>query len=83
MRHPGGTRTRERRETAIKDSNSYRRHRNGCRFYREDWSREDVLYISICLLDMPPETRDEEWKCMTSRRGCWRLREMERRRGTA
>ncbi len=67
----------------IKDSINFRRHRNGCRFYREDWSQEHVLYISMCLLDMPPETKEEEWKCMTSRRGCWRLREQANQRDSA
>lgn len=42
-----------------------------------------MLYLSMCLLDMPPETKEEEWKCMTSRRGCWRMRELEKQRGTA
>ena len=65
------------------DCNNYRRHPNGCRFYREDWSRDDVLYVSICLLGMSPETRDDEWQCMTARRKCWRLAQMEKDRDSA
>jgi len=35
---------------------------------------EDALYRCICLLDMPPETRDEQDLCMKSRTGCWRFK---------
>ena len=58
----------------IQDHIDYRRHRNACKYYREDWRADDALYRCICLLDMPPETQDEQELCLKSRRGCWRFR---------
>lgn len=62
------------RRVPIQDRIDYRRHRNACRYYREDWRSDDALYRCICLLDMPPETQDEQDLCLKSRRGCWRFR---------
>ncbi len=59
---------------AIQDHIDYRRHRNACKYYREDWRADDALYRCICLLDMPPETLEEQELCLKSRRGCWRFR---------
>ena len=61
------------RRPTIRDNVNYRRHRNACKYYREDWGAPDVLYRCICLLDMPPETREEQEQCLKSRRGCWRF----------
>ncbi len=34
---------------------------------------ENALYRSCCLLDMPPETLEEQNLCMTSPKVCWRF----------
>lgn len=62
------------RRPVINDNINWRRHRTACPFYREDWNVEDALYRCICLLEMPPETREEQDLCMKSRNGCWRLK---------
>lgn len=62
------------KEPVIQDNINYRRHRNACKHYREDWGADDALYRCICLLDTPPETREEQDLCLKSRRGCWRLK---------
>ncbi|MBI2941765.1 MAG: hypothetical protein HYY04_15145 [Chloroflexi bacterium] len=61
------------RRPVIRDNVNYRRHRNACKYYREDWDAPNVLYRCICLLDMPPMTREEQELCLKSRRGCWRF----------
>ncbi|MBI2321967.1 MAG: hypothetical protein HYU88_07710 [Chloroflexi bacterium] len=60
----------------LKDSINLRWHRNGCPFYREDWTVSDALYRSICLRDTPPETAEEQERCMGigSKQRCWRDR---------
>lgn len=63
--------SRGRRHT-IKDSINYRRHRNACPHYRENWDLENALYQCICLKDTPPLTQEEQEKCFSSRRRCWR-----------
>gem|GEM_PF-6372859 len=60
--------------TVIKDNINWRRHRLACPFYREDWKVEDGLYRCICLMGTPPETRDEQDRCMKSRTRCWRTK---------
>ncbi len=60
--------------TIIKDNINWRRHRTACPNYREDWRIEDGLYRCICLLGTPPETREEQDRCMASPRSCWRLK---------
>lgn len=68
----------------MQDSNRFRRHPEGCRYYREDWTTTEVLYRSLCLLEMPPITAEEQVRCMTARAGCWRFRvEKASRRGAA
>lgn len=56
----------------MNDSVNLRRHRNACPYYREDWSVADALYRSICLRGAPPLTEEEEKRCLSSRRACWR-----------
>jgi len=59
-------------ETVIRDNINWRRHRLACPFYREDWKVEDGLYRCICLMGTPPETREEQDRCMKARTHCWR-----------
>ncbi len=75
--------------TRIKDLNSFRRHRNACPQYRERWLVDDgkrtaddevVLYEVYCLLGMPPQTFDDQQKCMQRRVTCWRTGESVRPR---
>ena len=63
----------------INDSINLRRHRNACEFYREKWNLEDALYQCFCLKDTPPETEEEQFRCFTSKRGCWRERKASNR----
>lgn len=60
----------------LNDGINLRWHRNGCPFYREDWTVADALYRSICLRDTPPETAEEQERCMSlaSKHRCWRDR---------
>ena len=69
-----GRESRLERRSNIKDNINWRRHRTACPFYREDWNVEGALYRCICLLDMPPVTREEQDLCMKSRNGCWRFK---------
>lgn len=68
----------------IKDRIDLRRHKNACPFYREWWNvygdprKGDTLYEVICLQGTPPESVDEQEKCMHSKTACWRLREAAR-----
>ncbi|MPZ13509.1 MAG: hypothetical protein GEU73_03645 [Chloroflexi bacterium] len=49
--------------------------------YRERWAAHDepgdegcaLLYQIVCLLDTPPLSPEEQARCMSSARGCWRL----------
>lgn len=59
-----------------------------CPFYRERWIADDedregrlILYDSICLQNTPPETLDEQDRCMEARGTCWRL--LTRRRAAS
>lgn len=59
-----------------------------CPFYRERWAvgeQEDesgrsVLYDVICLQNTPPETLEQQDRCMEARTICWRLRAPRRSR---
>lgn len=59
-----------------------RRFASGCDHYRENWTVDDdsVLYQIYCLVGTPPLTRDEQEKCLASKRGCWRERKGRRNR---
>jgi hypothetical protein len=59
----------------MRDSINLRRHRNACKYYREDWRVPDVLYRCYCLLDMPPVTSEDQEKCLKAKDGCWRFKE--------
>lgn len=72
------------REAAgVEDRPHWRRHKDACPFYRENWIATDqpmldeagdtVLYEIYCLKDTPPVTIQEQDKCFRSRRLCWRL----------
>ena len=68
----------------MEDQARFRRHRGACPFYRENWlnsgnvddsvEREIVLYEVYCLKDTPPITHEEQDRCMSSPRICWRLK---------
>lgn len=72
---------------AVEDRPQWRRHKDACPFYRENWivsdqpllneCGEEVLYEIYCLKDTPPVTIEEQDKCFRSRRLCWRLRQKE------
>ncbi|HEX8035450.1 MAG: hypothetical protein ACXVCO_03185 [Ktedonobacterales bacterium] len=63
------------------ESMNWRRHRSGCPNYRERWFPQsdtdagEPMYQVFCLLNTPPETFEEQEKCLASRGQCWRLAE--------
>jgi hypothetical protein len=67
--------------TTIEDNPNWRRHKGACVNYRERWSSGDevdddgcrLLYQIVCLMGTPPETTQEQTRCMGATRGCWRL----------
>ena len=69
------------------ESLNWRRHRQGCPHYRERWfalsdpEAGEPLYQVFCLMNTPPETAEEQQRCMTSRTCCWRIAEAARRAG--
>ena len=74
----------------IPDNPNWRRHKSACPFYREHWFFEnerseeglELLYQSICLQNTPPETLDDQERCMQPRRTCWRTDISRARRKT-
>ena len=66
------------------ESIDWRHHRHGCPQYRERWfpySNPDAgepMYQVFCMRNTPPETWDEQDKCLSSRAECWRLTEARR-----
>lgn len=64
-----------------RDSVNWRRHRNGCPNYRVRWFPEndfqagEPMYQVYCLMNTPPQTFDEQEKCLNSKTRCWRLAE--------
>jgi hypothetical protein len=62
-----------------REHSDWRRHKNGCPHYRERWfphsdpSAGEPMYQVFCLMNTPPETLDEQDKCLSSRLRCWRL----------
>lgn len=62
------------------DEARFRRHKDACPYYRENWVHgeqrtaqgEVVLYEVYCLKGWPPESRDEQDNCMCASRRCWR-----------
>lgn len=66
---------------------NWRRHRNGCPNYRVRWLPEndfasgEPMYQVFCLMDTPPETFEEQEKCLNSPRECWRIAEARRNKG--
>jgi len=63
-------------------------HRRGCPHYRERWPvgsdihAGEPLYQVFCGQDTPPETREEQEKCLVSHRTCWRLTEAAQKQRT-
>ncbi|MGE5334665.1 MAG: hypothetical protein ACM3N4_08195 [Nitrososphaerota archaeon] len=68
---------------------NWRRHRHGCPHYRERWFASsdpeagEPLYQVFCLMNTPPETAEEQERCLSSRTCCWRIAEAARRNGKA
>ena len=61
-----------------RESIDWRRHRYGCPYYRERWFPDSVpelgepMYQVYCMKDTPPESWDEQERCLASRARCWR-----------
>ncbi|WP_376795768.1 hypothetical protein [Thermogemmatispora sp.] len=68
------------------NSPNWRKHRNGCPFYRERWfSNSDIeagepLYQVFCMKGTPPLTLEEQNRCLRSKTCCWRLAEKEEKK---
>ena len=66
-------------ETNPSESSNWRKHKNGCPFYRERWFPDnDVLagepmYQVFCMKGTPPVTLEEQDRCLHSKSCCWRL----------
>ncbi|HZT07883.1 MAG TPA: hypothetical protein VFC51_12690 [Chloroflexota bacterium] len=64
----------------IQDNPNWRRHKGACVHYRERWSGPEepgddgcrLLYQIVCLMGTPPLTADEQIRCMSAARACWR-----------
>jgi hypothetical protein len=62
-----------------REHSDWRRHKNGCPFYRERWfpnsdlAAGEPMYQVFCLKNTPPTTLAEQDKCLASRTQCWRL----------
>jgi hypothetical protein len=60
---------------------NWRRHRNGCPFYRVRWyanndpAAGEPMYQVYCMMNTPPETFEEQERCLASRTQCWRTGE--------
>jgi hypothetical protein len=72
-------RVKQEQPTVIRDNPDWRRFKDSCPFYRERWAGDEeqsdgrvMLYQVICLQNTPPDTLDEQERCMESRRTCWR-----------
>ncbi len=58
---------------------NWRRHRRGCPHYRERWFPEsdlgagEPMYQVYCGLNTPPESVEEQDRCLSSKTRCWRL----------
>lgn len=70
----------------IRDEARFRRHKGACPYYRENWANgdqqtaqgESLLYEVYCLKGWPPETREDQDRCMCATQRCWRNRESHR-----
>jgi hypothetical protein len=67
-------------DPVIPDNPNWHRHRNWCPLYRERWCLNEpdgqggvLLYQIICLQGTPPETEEEQARCMKARTTCWRF----------
>lgn len=60
---------------------NWRRHRRGCPHYRERWfaqsdlQRGEPMYQVYCGMNTPPNSLEEQEKCLSSKTHCWRLAE--------
>ncbi len=70
-------------ETNPSESSSWRKHKNGCPFYRERWFPDndvmagEPMYQVFCMKGTPPVTQEEEDRCLHSKSCCWRLAEQQ------
>ncbi len=68
------------------DKERFRRHKGACPYYRENWVHgeehtpqgETLLYEVYCLKGWPPESREQQDRCMCSATACWRNGESHR-----
>ena len=64
-----------------RESIDWRKHHYGCPFYRERWFPNSMtelgepMYQVYCMKDTPPESWEEQEKCLSSRARCWCLAE--------
>lgn len=58
---------------------NWRRHHRGCPHYRERWFPQsdleagEPMYQVFCGLNTPPESVEEQDRCLASKTRCWRL----------
>lgn len=58
---------------------NWRRHHRGCPHYRERWFPEsdlgagEPMYQVYCGMNTPPESVEEQDRCLSSKTRCWRL----------
>jgi hypothetical protein len=68
-----------------RESLNWRRHRQGCPHYRERWFAQsnpdagEPMYQVFCLMNTPPETSEEQERCLASHTCCWRITEAAKR----
>jgi hypothetical protein len=70
----------------FRDEARFRRHKGACPYYRENWVHgeertpqgEILLYEIYCLKGWPPETQEDQKRCMGSTLRCWRNQESHR-----
>lgn len=66
---------------------NWRRHQRGCPQYRERWfpqsdlANGEPMYQVYCGMNTPPNTSEEQDKCLSSKTRCWRLAEAARGAG--
>jgi hypothetical protein len=66
-------------ETDPSENSNWRKHKNGCPFYRERWFPDndvmagEPMYQVFCMKGTPPVTIEEQDRCLHSKTCCWRL----------
>lgn len=71
-------------ETNPLESSNWRKHKNGCPFYRERWFPDndvmagEPMYQVYCMKGTPPMSSEEQDRCLHSKTCCWRLMQPQR-----